>query len=71
MNVASDCKAAAFKFRLCFFRIRNATGRSVAGGRRIGRIVVTDGLNAGGGGAGTRPVGGNGWSGVAKAGEDE
>lgn len=75
MNVARDCNAAALRFKLCFFKIRKANGRRVEGGRRMGRIVViTAGLlKAGGGGGGLlcRAVGGKGWSGVAKAGEEE
>lgn len=35
-------------------------------------VVITAGLNAGGGGGALwRAVGGNGWAGVAKAGDEE
>ena len=49
--------------RLCFLvNIRNASGRKVAGGRRMGRMV---GMR----GCGTLLR--TGWTGVPKAGEDE
>lgn len=58
--------------RLCFFvNVRKAKGRNVGGGRRIGRMVGMEGLNAGGGGARAGWVGGIGWRGVPKAGEEE
>lgn len=51
INVASACRAEELSVRLCFLvKVRKASGRSVGGGRRIGRIVgVVAGLKAGGG----------------------
>ena len=61
--------------RLCFFVIvRNAKGRSIAGGSRIGRTAGLVGfLNAGGGGrtaslAGREAIG---YAGVANAGDED
>jgi hypothetical protein len=46
MKVASATNADDVSVRLCFLvNVRNASGRKVAGGRRIGKIV--DGLNCG------------------------
>ena len=57
--------------RLCFFvNIRKARVRSLAGGRRIGRIVAIAGLNAGGGSGRSRGLM-MGWTGVPNAGLEE
>ena len=56
--------------RLCFLvKVRKARGLRLAGGRRMGRIVGIEGLNAGGGIRFSR--GFMGWTGVPKAGLDE
>lgn len=65
MNVAKTCNAEEFSVRLCFFvNVRNAKGRSVAGGRRIGRT-----LGFARGAASSKGL--MGCTGVAKAGEEE
>ena len=47
----------------CFFvKVRKASGRSVAGGRIMGRMVVLGAFRA---------KGFRGWTGVPKAGEDD
>ena len=73
MNVASAASAEALRVRLCFFvKVLNASGRSVGGGRRVGKMVGICGLNAGGGGGGLAACGaGMRRSGVANAGDDE
>lgn len=70
MNVASDCNAGELRVRLCFFvKVRNASGRRDVAGKRIGRIVGIDGLNAG---CAIGLLGGlKGCSGVPNAGEDD
>jgi len=41
MKAASSCRADDVNVRLCFLvNVRKASGRRVAGGRRIGSIVV-------------------------------
>lgn len=71
MKVARDWSADELRVRLCFFvKVLNASGRKVGGGKRIGRMVVMLGLNAGGGGM-CLCVGWIGCSGVPNAGEDE
>lgn len=72
MKVASDCKAGELRVRLCFFvKVRKAKGLRLAGGRRIGRMVGIEGLNAGGGIAGRLSRGLMGWTGVPKAGLED
>lgn len=73
MNVASAVSADDVKVRLCFLvNVRKARGRSVAGGRRIGRIVVGfTGRPSCGGGIGNVLRGIMGWAGVPNAGEEE
>ena len=69
MNVASAASADDVRVRLCFFvKVRKACGRSVAGGRIMGRM---DGLRAAGAGIGAVFRGRMGCAGVPKAGEDE
>ncbi len=75
MKVASSCSDEDVMVRLCFFVIvRNAKGRSMAGGSRIGSTAGVVGfLNAGGGGriaslAGREAIG---YAGVANAGDDD
>lgn len=75
MNVASSCKDDDVMVRLCFFVIvRNAKGRSIAGGSKIGSTAGVAGfLNAVGGGriaslAGREAIG---YAGVANAGDDD
>lgn len=65
MNTESVCSADDEIVRLCLrVNVRNATGRRVAGGSRIGRMEVFVG--------GALPLGKrNGRAGVANAGEDE
>lgn len=63
MKVASSCSADEVRVKLCFLvKVRNAKGRRVAGGRRIGKMValVTGGAN----GLGV-------WAGVPKAVDEE
>lgn len=63
MNVARTCSADEVIVKLCFFvNVRKATGRRVAGGNKIGRILDLA--------AGTLN-GRIGWAGVAKAGDEE
>lgn len=63
MKVASSCKADEVSVRLCFLvKVRNASGRRVAGGRRIGKILAL-------GGGGTK--GFKVWAGVPNAGEED
>ena len=63
MKVASSCKADEVSVRLCFLvKVRNASGRRVAGGRRIGKILAL-------GGGGTK--GFNVCAGVPNAGEED
>lgn len=63
-KVASSCNAEDVSVKLCFLvKVRNANGRSVAGGRIIGRTAAL----AGAGGW----KGFSGCAGVAKAGEDD
>jgi hypothetical protein len=69
MNVASAASADDVRVRLCFLvKVLNASGRKVAGGSRIGRIV--EGLNCGGA-IGFVLRGKIGCAGVPKAGEEE
>ena len=65
MNTASVCSVDDEIVRLCLrVNVRNATGRRVAGGSRIGRMEVFVG--------GALPLDNrNGRAGVANAGEDE
>lgn len=73
MKVANACKADDVRVRLCFFvKVRNASGRSVAGGRRIGRTVgFGAGLRVGGARIGAVLRGGIVWRGVPNAGEED
>ena len=69
MKVANAASADDVRVRLCFFvKVRNARGRRIAGGRRIGRTVV--GLSWGGAMGAVR-LGSIGWTGVPKAGEED
>jgi hypothetical protein len=69
MNVASAASADEVRVRLCFFvKVRNASGLRVAGGSKMGRIVV--GLSCGGG-IGAVRLTLMGWTGVPKAGEED
>lgn len=64
MKLASAWSADTCKVRLYFLvKVRKANGRRVGGGSRIGKMVAMGGLNG--------PVGGNGWTGVPNAGEEE
>jgi hypothetical protein len=58
---------------LCFFvKVRKASGRSVAGGRRIGSTVdFATGFNAGGARIGAVLRGLMGWTGVPNAGDED
>lgn len=63
MKAASSCKAEDVRVRECFLvKVRKANGRSVAGGRMIGRMAAFGALTAKGFG---------GWTGVPKAGDEE
>jgi hypothetical protein len=65
MNVAKTCKAGELSVRLCFFvNVRNAKGRKVAGGRRIGKMLAFAGAAVG-------LKGCMGYAGVPKAGDEE
>jgi len=65
MNVASTCNAEVVSVKLCFLvNVRNARGRSVAGGRTTGSTLVFAGCGAG-------LKGRMGCAGVAKAGLEE
>ena len=69
MNVARAASADDVSVRLCFLvKVRKASGRSVAGGRRTGNIV--EGLNCGGG-IGCVLLGRIGCAGVPKAGDED
>ena len=61
------------RVRLCFLvKVRKASGRSVAGGRRMGRTVdLAAGRRAGGARIGAVRRGSMGWTGVPKAGDEE
>ena len=61
------------RVRLCFFvKVRNASGRSVAGGRSIGRTVdFATGFKAGGARIGAVLRGLMGWTGVPNAGDED
>ena len=64
MNVARTCNAEEVSVKLCFFvKVRKATGRKVAGGSNMGKILSFD--------IGATVKGRTGWTGVAKAAEDE
>lgn len=64
IKVASSCSAEEVSVRLCFLvKVRNARGRNVAGGRRMGRMAAFDGADT--------LKGLSGWTGVPKAGEEE
>jgi hypothetical protein len=64
MNVARTCNAEDVRVRLCFLvNVRKATGRRVAGGRRIGRILGFE--------IGAMVNDRTGWAGVAKAGDED
>lgn len=73
MKVANACRAEEVRVRLCFFvNVLNASGRRVAGGRRIGNTVgFAAGLSAGGARMGAVLRGWMGWTGVPNAGDDE
>lgn len=63
MKDASSCSAEDVRVKECFFvNVRKASGRSVAGGRIIGRIPAFGALTLNGF---------KGWTGVAKDGEDD
>jgi hypothetical protein len=63
MKAASSCRAEDVSVSECFFvNVRNASGRSVGGGRIIGNIAALAALTA---------KGLRGWTGVPKAGEEE
>lgn len=65
MKVARTWSAEEVRVRLCFLvNVRNAKGRKVAGGRRIGSMLAFAGAAAG-------LKGRMGCAGVAKAGDDE
>lgn len=65
MKLDRTCNAVEVSVKLCFFvKVRNAKGRNVAGGRRIGRTL---GFASGA----ESSKGLIGCIGVAKAGEDE
>jgi hypothetical protein len=69
MKVASAASAEEVRVRLCFLvKVRNASGRRVGGGSKMGRIVV--GLSCGGG-IGAVRLTLMGWTGVPKAGDEE
>lgn len=59
--------------RLCFLvNVRKASGRKVAGGKRIGKTVdLAGGFSAGGARIAATLRGLMGWAGVPKAGDDE
>ncbi len=64
MKVASSCNAVDARVKLCFFvNVRNASGRNVAGGKRMGSIVALEG--------GAIENGLRVCAGVPKAGEDD
>lgn len=63
MKEASACRADDVRVNECLFvKVRNASGRRVAGGRMIGRIAAFGGLTLNGL---------NGWTGVPNAGDDD
>ena len=72
-KVANAWRADEVRVRLCFLvKVRKARGRSVAGGRRMGRTVdLAAGRSAGGARIAVVLRGSMGWTGVPKAGEDE
>lgn len=71
MKVANACNAEDVSVRLCFLvKVRNASGRKVAGGSRIGKTAAF-GCNAGGARMAATRRGLMGCAGVPKAGEDE
>lgn len=64
MNVASICKAEEVNVKLYFFvKVRKASGRKVAGGSSIGRMLGFD--------KGATLKDRIGWAGVANAGDEE
>lgn len=73
MKVANAFSAEDVRVRLCFLvNVRNASGRKVAGGRRIGRTVdFTGGLRPGGARMGAVLRGLTGWAGVPNAGDED
>lgn len=73
MKVANAASADDVRVRLCFLvKVRNASGRSVAGGNSIGNTVVrTGGFSDGGTRMGAVRRGFMGWTGVPNAGDDE
>lgn len=72
-KVASAWRADDVSVRLCFLvNVRNASGRSVAGGSSMGSTVdLTGGFSAGGARIAVIRRGLMGWAGVPKAGEDD
>ena len=73
MKDANAWRAEDVRVRLCFLvKVRNASGRRVAGGRSIGRTVdFAAGLSAGGALIGAVLRGLIGWTGVPNAGDEE